>query len=40
MAAASVAVTLALTRGLRPTATPDANQALPTLAGQSLQQSP
>jgi predicted MFS family arabinose efflux permease len=34
MAAASVAVTLALTRGLRPAATPPTTQDAPELAGQ------
>jgi hypothetical protein len=37
MAATSVAVTLALARGLRPTATPATSQHVPTLAGQSVQ---
>jgi predicted MFS family arabinose efflux permease len=37
MAATSVAVTLALARGLKPTSTPETNQGLPTLAGQPIQ---
>jgi MFS family permease len=37
MAAASVAITLSLARGLRPTATPEKSHGLPTLARQSIQ---